>query len=90
MYKVVKYFLTENIVTKLSEIWVGNPGSEIRDPEKAYPGSRGQKSTGSRIRNIGIWITDTVKKSSPYRTRIQGSKAPDHRSAILGSGLLTL
>jgi hypothetical protein len=25
-------------------------GSEIRDPEKTYPGSRGQKGTGSRIR----------------------------------------
>jgi hypothetical protein len=25
-------------------------GSEIRDPEKTYPGSRGQKGTESRIR----------------------------------------
>jgi hypothetical protein len=24
-------------------------GSEIRDPEKTYPGSRGQKGSGSRI-----------------------------------------
>jgi hypothetical protein len=28
-------------------------GSEIRDPEKTYSGSRGQKGTGSRIRNTG-------------------------------------
>jgi hypothetical protein len=26
-----------------------DPGSEIRDPEKTYSGSRGQKGTGSRI-----------------------------------------
>ena len=37
-----------------------DPGSEIRDPEKTYSGSRGQKGTGSRIRNPGqksrIWL----------------------------------
>jgi hypothetical protein len=31
-------------------------GSEIRDPEKIYPGSRGQKGTGSQIRNTDIKI----------------------------------
>jgi hypothetical protein len=32
---------------------IRDPGSEIRDPEKPIPdpGSRGQKGTGSRIRN---------------------------------------
>jgi hypothetical protein len=47
---------TQKIVTKPSKIWVWDPGSEIRDPEKTYsgsqtpdPGSRGQKGTGSRI-----------------------------------------
>jgi hypothetical protein len=34
----------------ISNIWVWDPGSEIRDPGKIYPGSRGQKDTGSRIR----------------------------------------
>jgi hypothetical protein len=49
--RIIKLF-TQNIVTKLSKIWVWDPGSEIRDPEKPIPdpGSRGQKSTGSRIR----------------------------------------
>ncbi len=42
---------TKKIVTKLSKIWVWDPGSEIRDPEKTYSGSRGKKGTGSRIRN---------------------------------------
>jgi hypothetical protein len=32
-------------------------GSEIRDPEKTYSGSRGQKGTGSRIR-----IRNTARK----------------------------
>jgi hypothetical protein len=38
------------IVEKLSEIWYG---LGIRAPEKTYPGfgSRGQNSTGPRIRN---------------------------------------
>ncbi len=30
-------------------------GSEIRDPEKTFSGSRGQKGTGSRIRNTGFF-----------------------------------
>jgi hypothetical protein len=49
--RIIKLF-TQNIVTKLSKIWVWYPGSGIRDPGsgKTYPGSRGQKSTGSRIR----------------------------------------
>jgi hypothetical protein len=56
---------TQNIFTKLSKIWVWDPGSEIRDPrsgirdpEKTYSGSRipnpGVKKApdpGSRIRD---------------------------------------
>ncbi len=41
--------LTQNIVTKLSKIWVWDPGSEIRDPEKTYSGSRIQGSKRHRI-----------------------------------------
>ncbi len=32
--------LTQKFFTKLSKIWVWDPGSEIRDPEKNYSGSR--------------------------------------------------
>jgi hypothetical protein len=48
---------TQKSVTKLSKVWVGDPGSEIR--KKTYSGSRGQKGTGSRIRirNTG-WHKD--------------------------------
>ncbi len=34
--ELTKNFLPKKVVTKLSEIWVG-------DPEKIYPGSRGQR-----------------------------------------------
>ncbi len=53
---IIKVF-TQTIFTMLSHKWVWDPGSEIRDPEKTYPGSRGQKGTGSRIR---IRNTDSV------------------------------
>jgi hypothetical protein len=47
--RIIELF-TLKIVSKLSKIWVWDPGSEIRDPEKTYSGSRGQKGTGFRIR----------------------------------------
>ncbi len=57
---------TQKVVTKLSKIWVWDPGSGIRDPGSGInlfripdPGSRGQKgpNPGSRIR-----IRNTGKK----------------------------
>jgi hypothetical protein len=46
--RIIELF-AQKIVTKLSKVWVWDPGSGIRDPEKTYSGSRGQKGTGSRI-----------------------------------------
>jgi hypothetical protein len=46
--------LTQKIVTKLSKIWVWDQESEIWDSEKTYSGFRGQKGTGSRIRNTAL------------------------------------
>jgi hypothetical protein len=43
--------VSQKMVSKLSKIWVGDPGSEIRKKPIPDPGSRGQKGTGSRIRN---------------------------------------
>jgi hypothetical protein len=40
---------SHKIVNKLSKIWIWNPGSEIRDPEKTYSGSRIQGSKRNRI-----------------------------------------
>ncbi len=49
---------TQKIFTKLSNIWVWDPGSEIRDPEKTIPdpGSRVHKGTGSRISDPQHWL----------------------------------
>jgi hypothetical protein len=57
--RIIELF-TQKIVTKPSKIWVWDPGSEIRDPEKTHSGSRGQKSTEFRIRipNTGWSILD--------------------------------
>jgi hypothetical protein len=63
--KEIKYFFTQQVVAKPSEIWVGgseirDPGSEIRDPRSKIrdrkllnpdPDPEVKKSTGSRIRN---------------------------------------
>jgi hypothetical protein len=57
--RIIKLF-TQNIVTKLSKVWVWDPGSEIRKKPIPDPGSRGQKGTGSRIR---IRNTDLHAKS---------------------------
>jgi hypothetical protein len=46
--RIIELF-TLKIVTKLSKIWVWDPGSEIRDPEKTYSGSRIQGSKRHRI-----------------------------------------
>ncbi len=41
--RIIELF-TKKIVKKLLKIWSWDPGSEIRDPEKTYSGSRGQKA----------------------------------------------
>jgi hypothetical protein len=48
-FRIIELF-TQKIVTKLSKIWVRDPGSEIRKKPILDPGSRGRKGTGSRIR----------------------------------------
>jgi hypothetical protein len=49
--QVDKVFLTHKIVTKLSEIWVGDPGSEIRDQKNLFldpdPGVKKAPDPGS-------------------------------------------
>jgi hypothetical protein len=41
--RIIELFI-QKIVTKLSKIWVLDPGSENRDPEKTHPGSRVKKA----------------------------------------------
>jgi hypothetical protein len=66
-HRIIKLF-TQKIVTKLSKVWVWDPGSEILDPRSgknlfriADPGCRGPKITGSRIR-----IRNTAKRLKKY------------------------
>ncbi len=44
---------TQKIVNKLSKLWIWDLGSEIRDPEKTYSGSRIQGSKRHRIPDPG-------------------------------------
>jgi hypothetical protein len=46
--RIIELF-SQKMVTKLSKIWVWDPGSEIRDPVKTYSGSRIQGSKRHRI-----------------------------------------
>jgi hypothetical protein len=51
LQRIIELF-TRKIVTKLSKMWVWDPGSGKKSiPD---PGSKGQKSTGSRIRNTAF------------------------------------
>jgi hypothetical protein len=47
MHKGLYYFLPKELLQKNSKIRVWDPGTGIRDPDKTYPGCRGQKGTGS-------------------------------------------
>jgi hypothetical protein len=49
--KELKYFCTKKFVTKLSEMWARDQGSEIKDPDKILIQGQGPISIGSRIRN---------------------------------------
>jgi hypothetical protein len=61
---------TQNIVTRLSKIWVWDPGSEIRDPEKTYSGSRIQESKRHRIPDpdpqhwLNVWKSQDLLRLS--------------------------
>jgi hypothetical protein len=50
--RIIELF-TQKIVTKFSKIWALDPGSEIGDPEKTYPGSRIQGSKKHQIPDPG-------------------------------------
>jgi hypothetical protein len=58
---------TQKIVTKLSKIWVWDPRSGIRKKPIPDSGSRGQKGTGSRIRNTVFDMGSGINISDPCR-----------------------
>jgi hypothetical protein len=51
--RIIELF-TQKIVSKFSKIWVWDPRSGVRKNPIPDPGSRGQKGTGSWIRNTGL------------------------------------
>jgi hypothetical protein len=48
-FQRIREVCTQKIVSKLSKIWVWDPGSEIRKNPISDPGPKGQKSTRCRI-----------------------------------------
>ncbi len=74
--RIIELF-SQKIVNMLSKIWIWDPGSEIRDPEKTYSGSRGQKGTGSwiRIRNTGGRYNLEPQKNKPHRRQCKMSSS---------------
>ncbi len=59
-------------------------GSEIRDPEKTYPGSRGQKGTGSRIRirNTDCKTWKSFKKTFAVINNNKNYSRPEKRFSV--------
>ncbi len=59
--RIIELF-TQKFHYKLSKIWVWDPGSEIRDPEKTYSGSRiwvqGPKRHRIRISNTAKFFAN--------------------------------
>jgi hypothetical protein len=81
-----KNYITQKFVTKLTKILLWDPGSEIRKKPIPDPGSgsRGQKGTGSRIRNrntvsnngkVIIFYLRTSAPSSDDSARQQAMRA---------------
>jgi hypothetical protein len=59
--RIIELF-TQKMVTKLSKIWIWDPGCGIRKKPIPDPGSRGQKGTGSRIRIRKLLVRLNSKK----------------------------
>jgi hypothetical protein len=77
---------TQKIVTKLSEIWVGGPGSEIWDQQKNI---LGPKSGGKKAPHPGSTTLFKVKVNGPKpepRIRITDADLPPTQTH-LGAGV---
>ncbi len=67
--RIKELFVTQKIVTKLSKIWLWDPGSEIRDPGSGKnlfripdPGVKKEPDPGSGSATLHLWrnITDWI------------------------------
>ncbi len=71
-FQIIIELVTQKFVTKLSKIWDWDPGSEIRDPEKTYSGSRIRVQWSKRHRipdpDPQHWCPDERLSKSSCRT----------------------
>jgi hypothetical protein len=79
---------------KFSKIWGWDPGSEIRDPEKTYSGSRIQGSKRPRIRirntadkliNAALLIRMFIPDQDPDKTGVEKFTKNFSNNSILES-----
>jgi hypothetical protein len=90
---------TQKILTKHSKIWVWDPGSEIRDPEKTHsgsgipdPGVKKPPDPGSGSATLGtifflelqIWIAGSGSTSGASRG---ADISPNDKNLVAGSSL---
>jgi hypothetical protein len=62
---------TQKMFNMLSNIWVWDPGSEIRDPKKTYSGSRIQGSKRHRIPDPGSGSATLLSELHKIRVQIK-------------------
>jgi hypothetical protein len=67
--RIIELF-TQKTVTKLSKVWVWNPGSEIREKPIPDPGSRGQKRLRIPDPDPQHWDPGIKKAPDPH-TEVQ-------------------
>jgi hypothetical protein len=99
IFKELENFLPKKLSLSSQKYGFGirGPGSEIRKKPIPDPGSRGQKGTGSRIRNTGhkshvvhpSQVTphrqvtrDTYRRSSTVKSHVQGRSQVARRSSV--------
>ncbi len=85
--RIIELF-TQKIVTELSKIWVWDPGSEIRDPEKTYSRSRIQGSKRHRIPDPDPqhWFFVDILKKTNEKSRRNRIRTRNSVVRIRGSG----
>ncbi len=74
--RIIELFTQKNFI-KLLKIWIWDPGSETETLKKPIPdpGSRGQKDTGSRIRNHNRGWQSSIWRS-PFDVVLIGTVLP--------------
>jgi hypothetical protein len=87
--RIIEVF-TQKIVTKLSKLWVWDPGSEIRDPEKIYSGYRIQGSKRHRIPDPGSGSATLVLASMAAWSLTSPSSTLTSSSMGLSTHVFTL